>query len=95
MRKKIIAASIALVGLLGFAAPSFASERVAAFVCPVIFTENVTHSPKSGELSEGHYTIGGPDIYIPVDATNADGDGEPQGDHSAPGDTDYTAVWAK
>ena len=65
------------------------------FVCPVISTDNVLHSPKGGELGDtGDYTIGGPDLRVPTHATNGDGTGTPEGAHSAPGDTDYTAIWS-
>jgi hypothetical protein len=70
-------------------------ERVDGFVCPVITTAAVLNSPKGMAISEGHYTIGGPDVSIPVHATNGDGAGSPAGPHSQPGDTDYTAIWAR
>ncbi len=71
-------------------------ETVNGFVCPVITTDAVLNSPKGGELGiEGFYTIGGPDVTVPVHATNADGEGHPSGVpfFSQPGDTDYTAIW--
>lgn len=71
-------------------------EFTDAFVCPVITTENVLHSPKAGELGvEGHYTIGGPTLQhgVPVHATNDEGAGTPEGPHDAPGDAGYTAIW--
>jgi hypothetical protein len=65
------------------------------FVCPVISTENVTHSPKGGELGiEGFYTIGGPDVTVPVHATNGDGSGKPKGPFTMPGDPTYSAIWS-
>ena len=64
------------------------------FVCPVISTDKVLNSPKGGTLAGGDFTIGGPDVTVPTHATNADGAGDPQGDHSAPGDTDYSAIWS-
>jgi hypothetical protein len=64
------------------------------FVCPVISTDNVLHSPKGGTLAGGDYTIGGPDVRVPTHATNGDGTGSPQGTHSSPGDTDYSAIWS-
>lgn len=70
-------------------------ETVDGFVCPVITTENVLHSPKGAAIGEGHYTIAGPDVSIPLHATNGDGAGTPPGPHSQPGDTDYTAIWAR
>lgn len=70
-------------------------ETVDGFVCPVITTENVLHSPKAAAIGEGHYTIGGPDVSVPLHATNGEGAGTPPGPHSQPGDTDYTAIWAR
>lgn len=71
-------------------------DTVDGFICPVITTENVLNSPKSGELGiEGFYTIGGPDVTVPVFATNGDGAGSPAGPFSQPGDTNYTAIWSR
>jgi hypothetical protein len=63
------------------------------FVCPVITTDGVLNSPKGREISGGHYTIIGPEVAVPKHATNGNGTGTPGGTHSAPGDTDYTAIW--
>lgn len=68
---------------------------VDGFVCPVITTNNVLNSPKAQAIGEGHYTISGPDVSVPLHATNGDGAGTPPGPHSEPGDTDYTAIWAR
>ena len=70
-------------------------ERVGGFVCPVIFTDGVLNSPRGIMIGEGHYSILGPDVMVPMHATNGNGAGTPPGPHSAPGDTDYTAIWAK
>lgn len=71
-------------------------DTVDGFVCPVITTENVLNSPKGMELGiEGFYTIGGPNLAVPVFATNADGAGSPAGPFSQPGDTNYTAIWSR
>lgn len=70
------------------------------FVCPVIETDNVLHSPKSGTLGpidgddgQVYYTIGGPDVPVPMHATNDDGAGSPGGPYTAPGNPVYTAIW--
>jgi len=71
-------------------------ETVSGFVCPVISTNNVLNSPKSGTLGGGEfYTIGGPDVTVPTHATNGDGAGHPSGNpfFAQPGDTNYTAIW--
>ncbi len=83
--------AIALVPTISLAAPS---DKTDGFVCPVISTDAVLHSPKGVAIGEGDYTIAGPDVSVPVHATNADGAGTPPGPHAAPGDTDYTAIWA-
>jgi len=84
------------IGVLAFAGSASAVEMTEGFVCPVISTDAVLNSPKGGALGEtGDYTIGGPDVMVPIHATNADGAGVPGGDHSGPGDTDYTAIWAR
>ncbi len=71
-------------------------ETVAGFVCPVISTENVLHAKNGGSLGiEGYYTVGGPDVTVPVHATNNNGAGSPGGPFSKPGDTTYTAIWAR
>jgi hypothetical protein len=71
-------------------------EKTDGFVCPV-FNENSAagmKNPNAVPIGEGHYTIIGPDVSVPLHATNGDGAGTPPGPHSEPGDTDYTAVWA-
>jgi len=97
IRNKIISfTSIAVLGILMLPAISSAAvEKVDGFVCPVIKTDSVLNSPKGGALGDtGDYTIGGPNVSVPIHATNGDGTGTPPGPHSAPGDTDYTAIWA-
>ncbi|MFL6725778.1 MAG: hypothetical protein ACJ8FS_04590 [Sphingomicrobium sp.] len=71
-------------------------QRTSAFVCPVISTDNVLNSVKGSTLSQGDYTISGPTLQngVPIGATNGDGTGSPQGSHSSPGDTDYSAIWS-
>lgn len=70
-------------------------EKVDGFVCPVISTSAVLNSPRAaGPIGEGDYTILGPNVSIPLNATNGDGAGSPGGPYSNPGDTDYTAIWA-
>jgi len=72
-------------------------ERVAGFVCPVITTSAVLNAKNGGALGiEGYYTVGGPNVSVPLHATNGAGNGNnPGGPFSQPGDTDYTAIWAK
>ena len=69
-------------------------EQVDGFVCPVISTDAVLNSPNGVAIAGGDYSIVGPTVSVPIFATNGDGAGSPGGAHSAPGDTDYTAIWA-
>ena len=70
-------------------------QTVDGFVCPVISTDAVLNSVNGIAIAGGDYSILGPDVSVPVHATNADGAGSPGGAHAAPGDTNYTAIWAK
>lgn len=69
-------------------------ETTTGFVCPVISTDAVLNSPNGATIGGGDYSIIGPDVTVPVHATNGNGAGTPGGPHSSPGDTDYTAIWA-
>ena len=68
--------------LLMFSAVVYAApiEKTNGFVCPVF-------NPNS-------HTIIGPNVSVPLHATNGDGAGSPPGWHARPGDMDYTAIWA-
>lgn len=77
--------------------PAFAlaapAEKVDGFVCPVISTDAVLHSPKGAALPSGEYTIGAHAVSVPITATNDNGAGSPGGSHASPGDNTYTAIW--
>lgn len=68
-------------------------ETVDGFVCPVISTDNVLNSANGIEIN-GAYSVLGPDVSVPIHATNDDGAGSPGGSFASPGDTSYTAIWA-
>lgn len=95
--KKLLVLSFALIAILTIPAGVFAEvpEMTEAFVCPVLNETVGEYNPNAVGIGGGDYSIIGPDISVPTTATNADGDGTPGGAHSAPGDTDYTAIWAK
>ncbi len=66
----------------------------AGFVCPVFNADAVgAHNPNAVQIGGGDYSIIGPDVTVPVHATNGNGAGSPGGAHSQPGDSDYTAIW--
>ena len=89
----VILAASAVLALLP-AITLAAVEKTDGFVCPVISTDAVLNSPRGAAIGEGHYSIIGPSVSVPLHATNGDGAGTPPGPHSEPGDTDYTAIWA-
>ncbi|MCR4369384.1 MAG: hypothetical protein NUV67_05770 [archaeon] len=93
--KGTLAVLLAIVSLsaIAFAAPA---EKTSGFVCPVFNPNSAVseHNPNAVEIGGGDYTIVGPNVRIPIGATNADGSGTPEGEHSMPGDSDYTAIWA-
>jgi len=67
------------------------------FICPVISTDAVLHSVKAAEPQDGLYTIIGPNVSVPIGATNTLNNGtagSPGGAYASPGDTGYTAIWS-
>ena len=108
MRKRLLVTASAVAMLAGFSASSAVAappERAAdPFVCPVLnVNENaVEQAGRFNEIGEGEYTFasgaaGSAETFngnVPSNATNGDGAGSPGGAHSAPGDTDYTAIWS-
>lgn len=87
--------SLALLAIVPSLASAAPVEKTDGFVCPVIKTDAVLNSPRGGAIADGDYTIGGPDVSVPVHATNDDGAGSPGGAHASPGDTTYTAIWSR
>jgi hypothetical protein len=108
MRKRVLIVASALAVLAGLSASSASAappERAdAPFVCPVLTVSDQAfdNSGQFDSIGDGQYTFapgnaGSADTFngnVPDTATNADGAGSPSGAHSAPGDTDYTAVWS-
>ena len=102
MNKAKLTLSVALTTLLlssgAYAAPVTLSlaqmDTVSggAFVCPVISTSAVLNA-KNGIQINGAYSILGPNVSVPVNATNDNGAGSPGGTFASPGDTSYTAIW--
>jgi hypothetical protein len=94
------AAALVWAGAVAAAPPSSGQSTTtpnttsSGFVCPVISTDKVLNSPKGSTLSEGDFTISGPDVTVPTNATNGNGTGSPQGAHQSPGDPNYSAIWS-
>ena len=108
MRKRrliLTGAAAALVVLPTGSALAAPPDRAEGpFVCPVLTVSDqaVAHAGRFDSLGNGEYTFGpgaagSAETFngnVPNLATNADGAGSPGGSHSAPGDSDYTAIWS-
>lgn len=68
-------------------------ETVDGFVCPAISGAGVQKNDKFFDIGNGYYSFHGPDVAVPVHATNMDGEGRPGGTFAAPGDSNYSAIW--
>ncbi len=82
--------------------------KVDGFICPVIPGKGLAKNYEKygvdskffpiGNGGQGdviYYSFHGPDVSVPMHATNANGAGSPGGTFAAPGDTGYTAIWRK
>jgi hypothetical protein len=108
MRKRTLIATAAVAGVMGLSASSALAatpDRASdPFVCPVLTVSQqaADNSGRFNSIGGGQYTFapgsaGSADTFngnVPSHATNADGSGSPSGSHSAPGDTNYTAIWS-
>jgi hypothetical protein len=108
MRKKMLVAAGVAALTAGVSAGTALADPSGGraddpFVCPVLtLPEQAGSSGKFNSIGDGQYTFGpgnagSSDTFngnVPNNATNGDGTGSPGGDHSAPGDTDYTAIWS-
>jgi hypothetical protein len=108
MRKRKLILSTAAAALVvlpagsAVAAPPDRAED--PFVCPVLTVSEqaVANAGRFDSLGNGEYTFGpgaagSAETFngnVPNLATNAGGAGAPGGSHSAPGDSDYTAIWS-
>jgi hypothetical protein len=109
MRKLATIVVVAVAVLVGTAVPALAHEGGNDFVCPVFNSKAIeaqggeAKNPNAFEVGDGvpiFWTLlpGGPDkadhLDVPDQATNMNGAGGVHGvPHSAPGDSDYTAIW--
>jgi hypothetical protein len=108
MRKRTLIATSAVAGVMGLSASSAMAatpDRASdPFVCPVLKVSDqaAANNDHFKPLADGNYTIlpgnaGSQETFngnVPTDATNSDGAGSPGGEHAAPGDAGYSAVWS-
>jgi len=98
-----VAAAVAVVSTGSALAAGQPERATDPFVCPVLtLPDAALGSGHFNSIGNGQYTFapgsaGSADTFngnVPNIATNADGSGSPGGAHSAPGDTDYSAIWS-
>lgn len=65
------------------------------FVCPVLGGQAGQHgnSEVIVQPPAGFYSVIGPDVTVPIQATNLDGEGSPVGPFASPGDSNYSPIW--
>ena len=107
--------AVAIVGLLassGYAGPLTLNDaqmdgvtagmghKVEGFVCPVVPGKGLANNDKFFALGDsGYYSFIGPDVAVPMHATNRNGAGRPAFDDdgnplfAAPGGADYSPIW--
>jgi hypothetical protein len=87
-----LAAGMLFVATAGAALAAPPETTDTAFVCPVLGGQAGLNGEAKGisPLPTGAYTVGGPDVVVPLHATNNEGAGSPAGPQAAPGDAGYT-----
>ena len=101
MRLLVPALLLALLMPMVISQAAFASppEKVDGFVCPVLGgqagEDHGNSSPEPiVEIGGDDSSVLGPDVSVPIHATNDNGTGDPgSANHASPGDEDYTAIW--
>ena len=96
---KVLLLLVAFFALSAVAAVAEPPHKTDGFVCPVLGGQAGEEHGKSSpnriiQIGGGDYSVVGPNVSVPVHATNDDGAGTPAGPHASPGDENYTAIWA-
>ncbi|MFC2024413.1 hypothetical protein ACFLTJ_02400 [Chloroflexota bacterium] len=95
-----LVSSLAVVGILATTGIAYAASPQIieddAFVCPVLGGQAGTHgsSPKIVQPAGTYYSVIGPGVAVPQQATNGkNGINTPGGTYASPGEAGYTAIW--
>ena len=101
MRKvsKGILILIVFFTLSSVAAVAGQPQKTDGFVCPVLGGQaGELHGNSSPnriiQIGGADFSVVGPNVSVPIHATNDNGAGSPGGPHASPGDSTYTAIWA-
>ena len=88
---------IGIVGISGTSTVALADAptKTDGFVCPVLGGKAGMHGKHKGIVYTGRfYTVPGPNVSVPIHATNGNnGTNSPGGNYASPGEDDYTAIW--
>src|SRR3989344_8017018 len=93
--KKIFILAVSAIFLAAASGARAVPQTVSGFICPV-FNDNSqagTSNPNAVPIGGGDYTILGPNVSVPIHATNQNGAGSPGGTHASPGEAGYTPIW--
>lgn len=93
---KILATTGTMLALVSSAAFATPIEKTEGFICPVLGGQAGEHGSADVIITPpgGFNTIIGPNVSVPVFATNDNGEGSSVGPFVSPGDDGYTAIWA-
>ncbi len=91
--------TVLLTSLTATVALADSPEKTDGFVCPVLGGQaggdhGKSDPPKFVTIAGGDTTVIGPNVSVPVHATNDNGNGSPGGAHASPGDAGYSPIWA-
>jgi hypothetical protein len=91
---------IRIVGIFSISTVALADAptKTDGFVCPVLGGKAGIHGQQKGITlipnAEPFYTVVGPEVSVPIYATNGNNDtNSPGGNYVSPGEDDYTAIW--
>jgi hypothetical protein len=88
---------LVLASLIAVPVRATPAEKVDGFVCPILGGKAGVNgkSQKIIQLPGGDYTVIGPDVRVPMHATNDNGAGSPRDSHASPGDSSYSPICAR
>jgi hypothetical protein len=91
---------IGIVGIFSISTVALADAptKTDGFVCPVLGGQAGIHGQAKGITlipnAGSFYTVEGPEVSVPIDATNGNNStNSPGGNYASPGDPYYTAIW--
>lgn len=89
-----LAGSVLAFGVAQASGEGKGNPEADSFVCPVLGGQAGEHGNSGAihQLPSGEGTVIGPNLKVPMHATNDDGAGSP-GDHVSPGDPNYSPIW--